>query len=231
MNHYLMKYKGVYRILPELDEDTHDFPRDKDGGIADGYDDLYISCYHGNKIYFYGHGANKRVILSAYIPSIGRGRNVKKAMDVQGITYTNYLETDTEVEFRFRAKDIEVIAGLLKAKTAGSDISPFSVKNLPKNKNTQIPSNEIARYREITGKVQKDDLLLIHTITVDFLNSVLQKKYRKYDKTYDFRIDMKRMKMARQTKEFIYEKGLWHEYLKFLDNKITDVYKEKEIKV
>lgn len=30
MNHYLMKYKGTYRILPELDVTTHDIPRDKD---------------------------------------------------------------------------------------------------------------------------------------------------------------------------------------------------------
>ena len=81
MSHYLMKYKGTYRILPELDVDTHDFPRDANGEIADGYDDLYISCYYGNKIFMYGHDVNKRAILSAYIPSLGRGRNIKKVLD------------------------------------------------------------------------------------------------------------------------------------------------------
>lgn len=50
-NHYLMKYKGTYRILPELDQNTHDIPRNKRGEIMEGYDDIYIACQNGNKIY------------------------------------------------------------------------------------------------------------------------------------------------------------------------------------
>lgn len=53
-NHYLMKYKGTYRILPELDQNTHDIPRNKRGEIMEGYDDIYIACQNGNKIYTYG---------------------------------------------------------------------------------------------------------------------------------------------------------------------------------
>ena len=225
MSHYLMKYKGTYRILPELDIDTHDFPRDANGEIADGYDDLYISCYYGNKIFMYGHDTNKRAILSAYIPSLGRGRNIKKVLDDKEIPYTDYLETDSEVCFNFKAKDIEEIARLLKAKTAGADISPFSVKNLPKDKSVEIPSNEIERYKEITNKVQRDDLLLIHKITSDFLCSVLQKRYRKYDKEFDYKRDMKRFMLARQIKEYIWKKEMWEEYLKYLDKEITKHYK------
>lgn len=226
MSHYLMKYKGTYRILPELDVDTHDFPRDANGEIADGYDDLYISCYYGNKIFMYGHDMNKRAILSAYIPSLGRGRNIKKALDDKEIPYTDYIETDSEVCFNFKAKDIEEVAKLLKAKTAGADISPFSVKNLPKNKNVEIPSSEIERYREIMNKVQKNDLLLIHKITSDFLSAVLQKKYRKYDKKFDYKRDMKKLMLARQIKEYIWTKEMWEEYLKYLNKEIADFYKQ-----
>ena len=137
MAQYLLKFKGRYRILPELDLGTNDFPRDKNGEISKEYDDIYIACQYGNRIYNYGKG-----ILYAYIPSIGRGRNIRKALDKQGILYTDYNETDEEVEFKFKAKDIEPIATLLKAKTNGANISPFSKKNLPKAKDVEIPLDE-----------------------------------------------------------------------------------------
>lgn len=226
MSHYLMKYKGTYRVKPELDVNTHDIPRDANGDIADGWDDLYIDCRYGNKIYMYGHDVNKRAILSAYIPSLGRGRNIKKVLDEKEIPYTDYIETDSEVCFNFKAKHIEELAKLLKAKTAGADISPFSVKNLPRDKSIEIPSDEIKRYKEITNRVQKNDLLLIHKITSDFLSVVLQKKYRKYDKKFDYKRDMKRLMLARQIKEYIWTKEMWEEYLKYLNKEITDFYKQ-----
>lgn len=218
-NHYLMKYKGTYRILAELDKNTNDIPRNSNGEIATGYDDLYISCQYGNKIFTYGHDTNGRMLLTAYIPSIGRGRNIKKTMDEQGIAYTNYVETDEEVEFRFKAKDIESIARLLKAKTSGANISPFSSKNLPKSK-VEIPTDEIQRYKEIIALVPKDDLLIIHKITTTFLESVLQKKCKKNNKEFNYKIDMKKMCMGRQTKEYIREKGFWEEYLVYLQKEI-----------
>jgi hypothetical protein len=220
-----MKYKGTYRVLPELDEVTHDIPRDAKGDIAEGYDDLYIDCRNHNKIYMYGHDVNKRAILSAYIPSIGRGRNIKKALEEANVTYMNYMESDEEVLFNFKAKDIGIVADLLKAKTAGADISPFSVKNLPADKNAEIPLEENERYKKIASKVQKKDLLLIHKITTEFLNSVLQKKYKKYDKSFDYKTDMKKNMLARQVKEYIYLKEMWEEYLNYLSKEIDKFYK------
>ena len=226
MANYLLKYKGQYRILPEIDQSTNDFPRNGDGSIIDN--DIYIACQYGNKISLYGHKGNqKEVWLIAYIPSIGRGRNIKKALDEQSILYTDYLETDSEVEFHFKAKDIEPIAKLLKAKTSGANISPFSSKNLPKSK-TEIPSEEIERYKEISAKVSKEDLLIIHKITQTFLSSVLEKKVKKSDKSFDFKTDMKLMCLSRQTKEYIYKKGFWQEYLIYLQKEITKFYQTKK---
>lgn len=204
-NHYLMKYKGTYRILAELDESTNDIPRNSNGEIATGYDDLYISCQYGNKIFTYGHDTNGRMLLTAYIPSIGRGRNIKKAMDEKGIAYTNYIETDEEVEFRFKAKDIEPIARLLKAKTSGANISPFSSKNLPKSK-VEIPTEEIQRYKEIIALVPKDDLLIIHKITTAFLESVLQKKCKKNNKEFNYKTDMKKCVWVDKLKNILEKK-------------------------
>lgn len=224
MSHYLMKYKGTYRVLPVLDEVYHDLPRDNSGNISHEEVELYIACQYGNKITEYGKDGSNRMVLRAYIPSLGRGRNIKKALDEKNIPYTNYLETDEEVEFRFKAKDIATIAELMKAKTAGADISPFSTKNLPKA-DVEIPTAEIERYKAVVAEVQKGDLLIIHRITTDFLSSFLEKKYKKLDnKNFDHKQDMKKLQMSRQPKEYILYKGLWEEYLSYLEKEIKKFY-------
>lgn len=226
-NHYLMKYKGTYRVLPVLDEVYHDLPRGTSGNIIHEEVELYIACKNGNKITEYGKDTSNRMVLRAYIPSIGRGRNVKRAMDTRSILYTDYRETDEEVEFHFKAKDIEPIAELMGVKTGGANISPFSTKNLPKA-NVEMPTEEIERYRAVAAEVQKDDLLIIHRITSDFLSNILEKKYKKIDKKFDVGVDMKKMMMSRMAKEYIYTKNMWNEYLDFLQKKIEKFYKEKE---
>lgn len=230
MSHYLLKYKGTYRVLPELDNETMDIPRDFNGEIAEGYDDLYIKCSFGNKIFAYGSEEGKKVVyLMAYIPSIGRGRNISKALTKQGVEFIDYSENDEEVVFKFKAKDIEPVAELMKATTSGASISPFSVKNLPKAKDAQIPTDEIERYKAISALVQKGDLLLIHRITEAFLVDFVQKsiKKRDKDKTFDVRADMKKCMMSRLAKEYIYHKGFWNEYLDHLKQEIEVYYKEK----
>lgn len=225
-NHYLMKYKGTYRVLPVLDETYHDLPRDSNGNIVHEEVELYIACKNGNKITEYGKDQSNRMILQAYIPSIGRGRNIKRAMDERNIQYTNYRETDEEVEFHFKAKDIEPIAELMNVKTGGANISPFSTKNLPKA-DVEIPTEEIERYKAVVSKVQKDDLLVIHRITTDFISDFIEKKYKKIDKRFSCSVDMKKMMMGRQPKEYIWSKGVWNDYLDFMQKKVEKFYKEK----
>lgn len=230
-NHYLVKYKGKYRILPELDYETNDFPRDSNGNIAESYDDIYIACRYGNKIYTYGHmnGNSKTMWLVAYIPSIGRGRNIKKELDNQCFEYIDYYESDEEVEFKFKSKDIDTIAALLKAKTSGANISPFSPRNLPTDKNlVQISTEEIQRYKDISSKVKKDDLLLIHKLTSQFLSIVLTRKYRKIDSSFNYKKEIKKLKLSRLVKEYIYYKDMWNEYLNYLDKEIDKFYKTNE---
>ena len=226
MANYLLKYKGTYRILPMLDKETNDFPRDIRGNIEESYNDLYISCYYDNKIFVWGHDTNGRVLLQAYIPSLIRGRHIKKSLDEQNIPYTNYFETDEEVIFRFKPKDIEVVATLLKAKTNGASISPFSSKNLPKAK-VGIPTEEIEKYKAIIADVKQGDLLLIHRLTEAFLVNILNKKYKKEaNKKFDYQTDMRKMKMARMSKEYIWCKGLFDEYLTYLKKGIAKFYKD-----
>lgn len=222
---YLMRYKGKYRLLPQLDQNTNDFPRDIDGSIDDT--DIYISCQHGCKIFLYGHINNtKPVWLQAYIPSINRGHKIVKTLKEKNVILVDYKENDEEVEFKFKASDIDIVAELMKAKVAGADISPFSVRNLPKS-DVEIPMVEITKYKEITNVIQKGDLLIISRLTNSFLDDILQKSLRKStkDKSYDYKLDIRKMKMARQIKEFIYIKGLWNDYLDYLEKEITKIYK------
>jgi hypothetical protein len=217
--HYLIQhYKGKYRVKGELDNETFDFPRDVvTGDIDESYSDLYIDCQRG-KIYYYGKG-----ILTAYIPSIGKGRNTIKELNEKNIPYTNYIETDEEISFNFHNKYIDEIATLMKAKTSGASISPFSSKNLPKAK-VEIPLNEIEEYKKIVSRVDKSNLLLIKDANNAFLTSVLENKYKEDDKSFDYKTDMKKLKLARQTKEYIWTRGLWQEYLEYMNKEITKFY-------
>ena len=222
MANYLLRYKGKYRLLCELDQNTNDFPRDDMGNVEDV--DVYISCQHGNKIFTYGHIDNKRPVwLLGYVPSIGRGHNVIKALKEKEIEIVDCIENDEEVEFKFKASDIDVVADVMKARTYGAGISPFSSKNLPKS-DIEVPLDKMALYKEIVSVVPKSDFLIISRLTSNFLEIVLQKKLRKSNKKYDYKSDMKSMCLSRQTKEFIYVKGFWDEYLNYLKKEFEKIY-------
>lgn len=221
MANYLMKYKGKYRIKAEYDLSTNDVPRNHLNEIEESFDDLYILCGSGMKIYHF-----HRDILTAYVPSLKRGRNLIKSLEEKNVPYTNYKESDDEIFFNFKSKDIETVAELMKARTSGSNISPFSVKNLAKS-DVEIPSSKMKEYKEITSRVGKNEMLLLHRLTSAFLESVLEKKYKENDKSFDYKTDMKKMKLARQTKEYIFMRGLWQEYMNYLDTEITNFYSNK----
>lgn len=224
MSQYLLKYKGKYRILPVIDQDTNDFPRDSSGNIEDDLE-IYISCRNGNKIEYYGLNESRRAILLAYIPSLGRGRNIKKALKKQDVDILYYDESDEEVLFHFNATDTEVVADLLKAKTSGANISPFSRKNLPRA-TVEIPEEDMAAYKKVADKVDKSDKLLIHRITSAFLDEILSKELRPKGtrKLYDYKSEMKKLKLARDSKGYIYTKNMWEEYLEYLEKEIDSHY-------
>lgn len=225
---YLMKYKGTYRVLCELDRRTNDFPRDHNGEIDDGAE-LYISCQFGNKIMEYGTNSSRRMLLTAYIPSLGRGRNIKKELKKQKVEIFDYDESDEEVMFHFLATDITPVAELLKAKVSGASISPWSKKNLPKA-TVDIPEEGLDKYKAITSKLGKTGMLLIKTANQSFLDEVLAKKLREKGKRkpFDYAQDMRQMKMSRMLKEYIWVKGLWEDYIDFLRKEINKHIESKE---
>ena len=201
------KFKGTYRILSEIDTSTNDFPRKLNGTYEDV--DCYISCQHGIQIYYYG---NK--FLQAYIPSLQRGNNIIKAIqEIDSNLISNIHRTDSEVEFMFKYSDSEMVIPLLKPKTSGSSISPFSSKNRPKSAYT-IPDEDLSVYKNIVQNIPQNELIRISHITNNFIKSLATKK----NPIENIKADMKLKGL--KGKEYIHCIVKWNEYIKCLKDNI-----------
>lgn len=221
MSNYLTTHcKGKWRILADVALDTNDFPIDCNG--ARDEDSVYITCRNDAKIYYYGLNESRRATFAAYIPSIGRGHNVKKAMKKDKIDFFNYDESDEEVVFCFNATDIEYIADMLGAKTFGANINPFSSKNLPKA-NIKVPDDEMQEYKGAIEGLGTAGMSLIKGANAKFMDEVLAKRLRppKTRKPFDYKSDMKKLKLARDMKTYIWAKGLWSDYIDFLKEELS----------
>ena len=207
--------------MANIDKSTNDYPRDEQGNIDT--DDIYIKCANGNQIYHYGHS-----ILIAYIPSIGRGHNILRAIaeELLGITekisyeelydalekegaIKNIVENDSEIEFSFKNNNLEFIAKYLKPFTSGANISPFSVRNLPKTKYI-IPDEDLAVYKNIVAEKFSEQILTLTHMTNIFLKNLSSKK-NSWD---NIKADMKMKGL--KGKEYIHSIGKFEEYLSYL---------------
>lgn len=221
-NRYMMKYKGSYRLLPVIDQETNDFPRTPNGDVEEDLE-IYIVCQHGSRIYSYGTDGHKEMQLAAYVPSLGRGRNVRKTMDKEKIEYYAYDETDEEVRFLFSSNDIEKVAKLLKAKVSGANISPMSKRNLPKDNSVIIPDDDMATYRNATSSINSSNMARLKSINKVFMDDVLAKRLKENPrarKPFDYKADMRKLMLAGKTKEYIWVKGLWKEYVDYLNDNL-----------
>ena len=164
---------------------------------------------YGNKVFYVGHN-----VLQAYIPSIGRGHNILNAItDIDPSIIFNVEETDAEILFMFKYVNSDKIIPLLKPKTSGSTISPFSPKNLPKS-NFTIPNDKLTEYKDIVAKIPPEKVLYIGRITSNYLQSLVTKK----NSWEDIKADM-RLKCLKG-KEYIYLIGKWDDYIKYLQENI-----------
>lgn len=239
MSNYIMKYKGRYRLKSPVDENTRDFPKKLNGTNEDV--DVYIDCYKG-KIFHYG-----RNTLQVYVPKLGAGRNILKAIgeelgvniedytfikekkdgtlyDVKLYDYDNYYkalektnvifnieETDSEILWKFKDKDIELMAKYMKPKNPYKTTSPFNKKYLPKVK-YDIPDSDFKEYKNITDKLGKGNTLIISHLTKKFISEI-PKNFNQF-KGKDIKPLQK--KSCLKSKEFIHSINLWEEYIRYL---------------
>lgn len=208
-NYLITNYKGKYRIRTSYDLSTNQFPRKLNGTLEDV--DCYIDCQKGTRIHHYGNR-----ILEAYIPSLGRGHNIIKAIQSElGEDVIFHIEeTDLEVLFRFNSKYMTKLEKYLKPKINGADISPFSSRNLPKLKYI-IPDEDLISYKKTIENIPKNQLISLVHITNNFLQSLVTKK----NTWEDIKADMALKGL--KNKEYIHSIGKWKDYIKHLEKEIN----------
>lgn len=228
MSNFLIDhYKGTYRLLSAIDQRTNDFPRNKNGSIADN--DVYIKCRNNCMIYYYGKNQ-----LEFYCPSLQRGHNILKKMYgdhigswqdmemsndniVQGLInndiITNFEENDSEVFIRFHSKMLPEFETYFVPSTNGSMRSPFSTKNLPKTKYT-ISDDKMSAYKEILSNLPKNDVLKVNVYTNNFIKKIFKNKKLLEEAKADMKLK------GLKGKEYIDSIGKWDEYIKFLRKEI-----------
>ena len=155
-------------------------------------------------------------MLQAYIPSIIRGHNIIKYIqdNYSGDIICNIEETDSEILFKFNVKNADKIIPLLKPKTSGVNISPFSSKNLPKNKDYEIPDEELSLYKSIVSKIPQERILTLTHTTQNFIKSLITKN----NTWEDIKADMSLIGL--KSKEYIHSRGKWNDYIKYLEENI-----------
>ena len=105
----------------------------------------------------------------------------------------------------------------LRPKTGGSNISPFSSKNLPKNKAYKIPDEDLVAYKSIVGDIgQKQIITLTH-----MLNSYLKSLVTKRNTWEDIKADMALKGLS--GKNYIHSIGKWEEYINYLKKECTRI--------
>ena len=73
--------------------------------------------------------------------------------------------------FKFNAKYDDKIIPLLKPRTNGSNISPFSTKNLPKTRH-EVQSEKLSIYKNIINRIDRKDSIIITKINNKFLKQI-----------------------------------------------------------
>lgn len=205
-----MKYKGIYRLKCPFSLDTNQYPRKLNGTFEDV--DVYISCYNNVQIFYYGQG-----VLEVYVPSLIRGRNmIKQINEIDSNIIKDILETDSEVLFKFHSKYIKQLENILKPKTNGAPISPFSSKNLPHDKSYKIPDNDLCIYKDIVANVPEKERISVSHMTSKYLKSLANRKHSWESIKSDMAIK------GLKGKEYIYAIGKWNEYIKYLSECITE---------
>lgn len=162
MDMYLVnKYKGKYRVRAHYDQHTKDFIRDDEGNLDPDFGDFYLSGRSGIEV---KHGAGSE--LACYIPKLQLGNNILKSYydsvignrgdksvdkivsELKDAGYVNDVDIlSAEIFFTFDANHLDTLAPIIKLKTSGASISPFSTRNLPKAPYI-IPKADMDKYKK-----------------------------------------------------------------------------------
>lgn len=240
-------FKGQYRLLAPVDQNTNDFPK-KLNGINEEID-IYIPCKSDGQITYYG-----KSILEFYIPHIKTGNNIIKEIYAKYINPNNIENvvvklakgekisykiiddnvfqsdlnsnnciifnikyTDEEVIFQFKYSNSEKIIPILKPNTTCCNRSPFSTKNLPKNDYT-IPEDDLIILKTITDRYPDLHIVELGHIAKKYIISLATRNNPKEK----IKADMRKKGLSGQ--KYIHSIGKWNGYLKYVENVLMNKY-------
>lgn len=145
-----------------------------------------------------------------------RGNNLIKQIqeDLDSCIIFNITRTDSEVVFQFKSSDMSLLEKYLKPKTNGSHISPFSSKNLPRNKEYIIPEKDLVQYNTIVDKIGNNRIIELTHITRNYLKSMVTHKNTWKDMKADMAVK------GLSGKKYIHAVGKWEDYIKYLKKEI-----------
>ena len=214
MYRYLLRYVGTYRVRALYDVEKEDFPRLDNGSIDPSFEDLYISCSRG--IIKHTYRGNDILVLCFY-DKVGTTNNVYKEIKEK------YPKLDIEKEIcgsdgfiYFNSKDIKKIATIVKPKTSGAKIDPFSNKNLPKIE-YKIPSKDLSELYTLTKDLSKiETMQFFKRVNSDFIKEI--KKLN--GKAFNGKEEYKKSRLG--SKEFIHSIGLWDKYIKYVKKQLSN---------
>lgn len=95
-------------------------------------------------------------------------------------------------------------------KTSGANISPFSSKNLPKNKSYKIPEDDLKDYENILVNIGQKRIIELTHITKNYLKSLVTKNNTWENMKADMAVK------GLSGKNYIHSIGKWDEYIKYL---------------
>lgn len=217
MDMYLVnKYKGKYRVKAHYDLQTKDFIRDDEGNLDPDFGDFYLSGRSGIEI---KHGTGTE--LACYIPKLQLGNNILKSYydsvignrgdksidkivnELRDAGYVNDVDIlSAEIFFTFNADNLDALAPIIKLKTSGASISPFSTRNLPKAPYT-IPKADMDKYKKA-----KDGLsgLEIARLNEQFIAE-------NFDS--DFKTNLRKDML--KPVQYFHKYGVWDRYCEFIE--------------
>ena len=203
-----MRYVGKYRVMSEIDKTTNDFPKEwhtrQNGEIekTNCDNDIYIVCKNNCKILNYGKGK-----LIFYCPSIKRFNNITKEINTKDKSIIiEQRISDKEGWFYFKAENIEKIEDIVGISTYGAKRSPFSAKNLPKNK-YEIPEEDMLEYKKTINLNEDNKIQVMQSLKQ--INKLVVENLKK--KNPNVKEDMRLEGLG--IKEYLHKHGKWSIYL------------------
>lgn len=224
MNNYLYnKYKGIYRVLADYDQDTNDFPRDDQGNIDSSFEDFYIPGKKGVQIrhagqsmlgcYAFGTGMGNNLLKAIYKKELkkeppSKMETVEKKL-IEANIIAEVTHYDGELLFTFKADHLSDWANIFKLKTSGANISPLSSKNLPKS-DYEINKADENKYKILfpNGMEPMQKAQVARMAVANIKN--------KFTKAQN--AEMKKLSM--KPRQYIHYIGKWDEFLKEVERSI-----------